>query len=394
MMISRIDIDKSARNALSAGHPWIFSGKVLSDLKTYENGSPVYVYCSGRFMGTGFVSPANSIAVRMISRKRIVIDREFFSRKISALAEMRGRIINSGTDMYRLCFGEADGLPGLIADIYGRYAVFQTNSSAMMRNRGFIIEALSSGLGTEAVIDRTDKQSYIDEHEDYNAVNPVAAGRVTDNPAIAMENGIKYYVDLLNGHKTGFYIDQRDNRDLIRSISTDASVLNICSYSGGFTMSAFAGGASKAVSVDISAKALALCERNLELNGFDIRHHESIKADMFAFAVNEDLEKYDVIIIDPPAFAKHLTEKEQAIRAYQKINQTVLKGAASGTFIMTSSCTGAVTLQDFSRIIQKASRDSRKGVRILKRNSLPADHPILPNFTETEYLKTFLLYIE
>ncbi len=263
----------------------------------------------------------------------------------------------------------------------------------MIKNRELIIEALYTVLKAEAVIDRTDKQSYIDEHEDYNVINPVAAGRLESNPSIAVENGIKYYVDLLNGHKTGFYIDQRDNRALIRSISRDASVLNICSYSGGFTMSAFAGHASLAVSVDISSKALALCEKNLELNGFDSKNHEGIKADMFAFAGNSDLSRFNVIIIDPPAFAKHLTEKEQAIKAYQKINQAVLKGAASGTFIMTSSCTGAVTFQDFSRIVQKAARDSRKDVRILKRNSLPPDHPVLPNFTETEYLKTFLLYI-
>ncbi|MDD3803087.1 MAG: class I SAM-dependent rRNA methyltransferase [bacterium] len=392
-MYKKLEINPSARNALQSGHPWIFSGKVLSHLADYENGEVVYVYCEGKFLGTGFVSPNNSICVRMISRSREVVEKDFFIQRFLQLKSLKQRVLSGETNMYRFCFSEADFVPGLIVDVYGKNLVIQTNSAGVMKNLNVIKDALIETLNPSAIIDRTDEDTYKLEH--FVSDKPrerVLHGSLDSDIMQLKENGILFYVDIVNGHKTGFYLDQRENRELVGKISSGKRILNLCSYTGGFTLYGLKNNADFAVSVDVSSKALSLLSRNVELNGFKAEKSVTVKADMFDFVSNEDLEKYDIVIVDPPAFAKHVSESKQAEKAYKFINSAVLKKVKPATFILTSSCTSVVNADMFSEIIEKSIRDSRRNVKIIKKTFLPSDHPSLFHFIETEYLKSFLLY--
>jgi len=389
----KIEVDPSARNAVLSGHPWIFSGKIKSSLNDYSNGEIVFVGCEGKFLGTGFVSPKNSIAVRMISRERVELSKHFFRKRFQDLNFMKRKFLSQDTDMYRLCFSESDFLPGLIVDIYGRIAVIQTNCAGMMNLREIIAETLMETLLLEGVIDRTDADTYKIEHFDTGLPSNLFWGREQQMPVVCMENGIKFYVDLIRGHKTGFYLDQRENREIIKKASTGVNVVNICSYTGGFSIYALSAGCRSVTSVDTSKTALSILQQNVELNDLSVKKSIIVAGDMFDYILNEDLSVFDIIIVDPPAFAKHTTERERAIGAYKTINSAIMKKAKRGALIFTSSCTSVVSMDMFAEIITKAIRDSRKDVNIVKRTSLPADHSSLVNFNETEYLKSFLLHV-
>lgn len=389
----KLEVDSSARNAVLSGHPWVFSGKVRSPLQEYENGEPVFVYCEGKFLGTALVSPKNSIAVRMVSRERVELSKHFFRRRFQDLASFKRRFISEDTDMYRLCFSEADFMPGLIVDIYGRNAVIQTNCSGMMNFRNIVAETLMETLTLESVIDRTDADTYKIEHYSTGIPDSLLWGREQQMPVICTENGIKFFVDLIKGHKTGFYLDQRENREIIRKASYSMNVANICSYTGGFSVYALSGGCRSVTSVDISKTALSILQQNVELNSLDTGKSIIVQGDMFDYILNEDLSVFDIIIVDPPAFAKHTTERERAVGAYKTINSAVMKKAKRGALIFTSSCTSVVNMEMFTEIITKAIRDSRKDVSIVKKTSLPSDHSSLLNFGETEYLKSFFLHV-
>ncbi|MEJ5308090.1 MAG: class I SAM-dependent rRNA methyltransferase [candidate division WOR-3 bacterium] len=395
-MYKKIEVNKSARNAILAGHPWIFSGKIDSPLQDYENGEVVYIFCEKKFLGTGFVSPKNSIAIRVISKSKIVVDEDFFVQRFIQLQKYKRKILSFNTNMYRLVFSEADFIPGLIVDVYNRNIVIQTNCAGVIKRRDIIVSALQKVFKPVAIIDRTTPETYNVEHcEKYklNENQKILYGKVQNNVQIFSENGMLFYVDLLYGHKTGFYLDQRENRELVGKISLQNHVLNLCSYSGGFTIYALANGAAGTVSVDISKSALDLVEKNIELNKFSKEKNVNVQADLFDFVTNENLSKYDVIVIDPPSFAKHTTETEKAVKAYKFLNSTVLKKVKKESFVFTSSCTSVVNEIMFKEIIEKAIRDSKRDVKIIKRTFLPVDHSSLLNFKETEYLKSFLLFV-
>jgi len=393
-MYKKLEVNPSARNAIQSGHPWIFSGKIMSPLSDYENGECVYVYCEGKFLGTGFISPENSICVRMISRSRLEINKEFFIQKFIQMQRMKKIFLSDKTNMYRLCFSEADFIPGLIVDYYNNNLVIQTNSAGVINRRGIIVEALKDVLNPVSIIDRTDIDTYKLEHcENPSAESILLYGSLPEEIPVMKENDILFYVDLKNGHKTGFYLDQRENRELIGGISRDKAVLNLCSYTGGFTLYALLNGAGRTVSVDVSSKALDLLERNIELNKIPSEKNENVKEDLFEYVTNYDLEQFGIIIIDPPAFAKHVSDSRQAEKAYKYINASVLKKVKPETFILTSSCTSVVNQDMFAEIIEKSIRDSRRDVKIIKKTFLPADHPALFHFKETEYLKSYLLYV-
>ncbi len=396
-MYKKIEVNKNARNAILSGHPWIFSGKVESDLKGYENGEPVYIFCEKKFLGTGFVSPKNSIAVRMISRSKVLIDKDFFIQKFLQLQKFKKKFLALNTNMYRLVFSEADFIPGLIVDVYNKYIVIQTNSAGVIKKREQIVSALVKVFNPLAIIDRTTPDTYNLEHSpEYRITdkNRVLYGKYPGEKLQVMsENGILFYVDLLYGHKTGFYLDQRENRELVGRFSFQNRVLNLCSYSGGFTLYAIANGAKETVSVDISKTALDLIDENMELNRFQKTKNKNIAADIFDFVSNENLSNYDIIVVDPPSFAKHVSEIENGLKAYKFINSTILKKAKSESIIFTSSCTSVVNEMMFKEVIEKAIRDSKRDVKVLKRTFLPLDHSSLLNFKETEYLKSFFLFV-
>ncbi|HAF07276.1 MAG: class I SAM-dependent rRNA methyltransferase [bacterium] len=395
-MYKRIEVNKSARNAILSGHPWIFSGKIDSPLHDYENGDVVHIFCEKKFLGTGFVSPKNSIAIRVISKSKVVVDENFFVQRFLQLKKYKRKTLSLNTNMYRLVFSEADFIPGLIVDIYNKYIVIQTNCAGVIKRREQIVNALLKVFRPIAIIDRTTPETYNIEHcEKYkiNENNRILYGKLQNNVQIMSENGILFYVDLLYGHKTGFYIDQRENREIVGKISSQNDVLNLCSYSGGFTLYALANGAKRTVSVDISKPALKLVEDNIELNKFSKEKNVNVRADLFDFISNENLSKYDVVIIDPPSFAKHISETEQALKAYKFLNATVLKKVKKESFVLTSSCTSVVNEMMFKDVVEKAIRDSKKDVKVIKRTFLPLDHSSLLNFKETEYLKSFLLFV-
>lgn len=392
-MQKKIEINPSARNALLAGHPWIFSGKVLSPLDGYENGETVQVYCEGKLMGTGFVSPKNSICIRMVSRQAVETNRDYFVQRFLQMQRLKRRFIGEQTNMYRLCFSESDFIPGLIVDNYNRHLVIQTNSAGAMKNRDVIADALIASMKPLSITDRTDDETFKTEHFKAPASKGLIYGEMREEELIMKENGVLFYVDVKGGHKTGFYLDQRENRETAGKISSQKSVLNLCSYTGGFTIYSLIGGAARTVSVDVSAKVLSLLDRNVELNRISADKNKSVKADVFDFVTNENLDKFDVIIIDPPAFAKHVSEVKQAEKAYRYINSAVLKKAKSETFILTSSCTSVVDQEMFADLMEKCIRDSQRDVRIVRKTFLPPDHPALFHFKEGEYLKSFLLYV-
>ncbi|PIP14355.1 MAG: 23S rRNA (cytosine(1962)-C(5))-methyltransferase RlmI, partial [bacterium (Candidatus Stahlbacteria) CG23_combo_of_CG06-09_8_20_14_all_34_7] len=325
---------------------------------------------------------------------RVEVDREFFIQRFHQIENMKKIFLSDQTNMYRLCFSEADFIPGLIVDNYNGNLVIQTNSAGVIRKRNMIVEALESVMKPISIIDRTDAETYSIEHcEKSNSSENILYGNLINDILLMKENNVLFYVDLKNGHKTGFYLDQRENRELIGKISSQKNVLNLCSYTGGFTLYALLGGASSSVSVDTSEKALDLLKRNIEVNKIDHEKNKNIKEDMFEYVTNYDFEKFDIVIIDPPAFAKHISESRQAEKAYKYINSTVLKKVKPETFILTSSCTSVVNFEMFSEILEKSIRDSRRDVKIIKKRFLPSDHPALFHFKETEYLKSFLLYV-
>ncbi|MGE3063304.1 MAG: class I SAM-dependent rRNA methyltransferase [bacterium] len=390
-MYKKIEIAKSARNAVKAGHPWIFSGKIISPLDQYESGETVYVYCEGSFLGTGFVSPKNSICVRMISRAEVKTDKDFFVERFNKMRLLKKFFLSKETNMYRLCFSEGDFIPGLIVDDYDGNLVIQTNSAGAMRNRNLIVEALVSSFSPASIIDRTDNDAYRLEKFERLSEGNLLYGSLSEENVIMKENGILFYVDIMNGHKTGFYLDQRENREIVSKISSEKRVLNLCSYTGGFTLYSLIGGASSTVSVDISSKVLNLLDMNVKLNNISSDKNLSVKASMFDYVANENIEDFDIIIIDPPAFAKHLSEARQAEKAYKFINGAVLKKAKSGALILTSSCTSVVTAEMFANIIEQSIKETKRDVKIMKKTFMPPDHPVLFHFKEAEYLKSFLL---
>lgn len=376
-------------------HPWVFSGAIKKINGEVKEGDIVEVYSSQHeLLGMGHFQ-IGSIAIRLFSFTQVVPDFIFWKSKIQKAYDFRTLLnltSNPLTNCYRLCFGEGDGLPGFIIDYYNGTAVFQTHSIGVHLIKDQFVKALREVMGDSL-------KAVYDKSEDTMPKNaPIKAPngylwRASDHPqeTVALENGHQFYVDWEGGQKTGFFLDQRDNRQLLGYYSKDKMVLNTFCYSGGFSVYAAKQGAKQVHSTDISKKAIELTDRNIQLN--HIRNHESFAADTFEFLKHKE-NTYDIIVLDPPAFAKHQNVKHNAIMGYKRLNYEAMKQIKSGGLLFTFSCSQVVDKNTFNSTVMAAAIDAGRTVRVLHHLSQPPDHCVNIFHPEGEYLKGLVVHVE
>ncbi len=394
MSYVQVILKKGKEQSLLRFHPWVFSGAIKEITGDVQEGDVVEVISlNGDFLGVGHYQ-IGSITVRIFSFKLVIPDQNYWEQKIRSAFQLRiqlGLVDNPETNVYRLVHGEGDGLPGLIVDYYNGTAVMQVHSIGMYLIREQLAEALKNVLGSRlvAVYNKSDKT--LPFKADLNPVNGYLWGNKESD--IVREYGTCFKVDWEEGQKTGFFIDQRENRNLLRRYASGRSVLNMFCYTGGFSFYAMKGGASIVHSVDSSAKAIELTRENVELNFPGDTRHEAFVADASEFMHDID-GKYDLIILDPPAFAKHRRNLPQALQGYKRLNAKAFEKIKPGGILFTFSCSQVVDSGHFRNAVFSAAAISGRNVRILHQLTQPADHPINIYHPEGEYLKGLVLYVE
>lgn len=396
----KIILNKGKEQSLKRFHPWVFSGAV----KKIEGGEPaegdvVEVYSSiGEYLGCGHYQ-IGSITVRILSFEKVAIDQNFWNNAIQGAYNARktlGLIGAADTDAYRLVHGEGDFLPGLIIDVYGKTAVIQAHSAGMFLAKGAIAQALKKvyGPALAAIYDKSEgtapfkagldlKDGYLYKEEGI------------EDAQVVLENGNKFQVNWVEGQKTGFFLDQRDNRALVKKYAAGKNVLNLFCYTGGFSIYALNGSATHVDSVDSSRKAMDMVVKNVELNGFtEGVEHTSYCEDAIEYMRKCEAGKYDLMIVDPPAFAKHRGALDNALRAYKRLNALAIEKVKPGGVVFTYSCSQVVDKINFALAIFSAAAQTGRRVRILHRLTQPADHPVNIYHPEGEYLKGLVLLVE
>lgn len=375
-------------------HPWVFSGAIAKMDNSIQGGVLVQVYnAEGLYLATGHYQ-IGSIAVRILTFEEEKIDYHFWKNRISAAYRMRQAIgLTSRTDhnTYRLIHGEGDYLPGLIVDYYAGVAVVQFHSVGMYLEREAIARALQEVLGEQLMAIYDKSETTLPFKAAINPHNGYLFGKAEN--FVALENGLKFHVDWLEGQKTGFFIDQRENRSLLEKYAKDKTVLNMFCYTGGFSFYAMRGGARQVHSVDISARAIELTNQNISLNFPEDNRHEAFAEEAFQFLAKSS-GKYDLIVLDPPAFAKHQNVLNNAIQGYKKLNRKGIEIIKPGGIIFTFSCSQVMTKELFRQTIFTAAANTGRKVRILHQLTQPADHPVSIYHPEGEYLKGLVLYVE
>ncbi len=373
-------------------HPWIFSGAIKHISGEVAEGDLVRVEsCSHEFLALGHYQ-IGSIAIRIISFEDVSIDRAFFTKRIENAYGLRRALVSGDTNAYRLIHGEGDCLPGLVVDVYNNTAVLQAHSVGMHTLRTLLAEIIVE------MVPEVSKVYYKSEgtmpHKaPVEVVDGYLIGSYDESDEIAVENGLKFHADWLEGQKTGFFLDQRDNRALLEHYAHGRRVLNMFCYTGGFSFYALRGGAELVHSVDASDKAVSLVRRNVELNFGDEPRHEAFTTDAFKFM--EDIDnRYDLIVLDPPAFAKHRDAIHNALIGYRRLNALAFKKIRPGGILFTFSCSQAVNREQFRLAAFTAAAMSGRHVRILHQLTQPVDHPISIYHPEGEYLKGLVLYVE
>lgn len=393
MEYKKVILKRGKEESLHRFHPWVFSGAIAKIDSNIEEGDLVTVYASdGSLIGNGHYQ-IGSITVRMLSFDDREINDEYFLTRLEAAYKMRESIglIRSDNNSYRLVHGEGDFLPGLVVDVYGNTAVLQAHSPGMHYSRIAIANSLVklTAAGIKNVYYKS--ETTLPYKAQLDAQNGYLIGECETD--IAMENGLKFHVDWLKGQKTGFFIDQRDNRMLLEKYAKNRNVLNMFCYTGGFSFYAMRGGAQLVHSVDSSTKAIQLTENNVALNFPDDNRHKAFAEDAFKY-LNDMDDKYDLIILDPPAFAKHKSALKNALIGYRKLNAKAFDKIKPGGILFTFSCSQAVSKEQFRLAVFSAAALSRRKVRILHQLTQPADHPINIYHPEGEYLKGLVLYVE
>lgn len=393
MKYKSVTLKRGKEESLQRFHPWVFSGAIAAADDSIEEGDLVTVYShDGTLIGNGH-SQIGSIAVRMLTFDDTAIDDALYEQRIRDAYQMRQALglEREDNNAYRLVHGEGDFLPGLVVDIYGPTAVMQAHSPGMHFARNSIAKALTKLPGVNNVYYKSETtlpyKAHLDPVNDY-----IIGGMETDQ---ALENGLRFHVDWLKGQKTGFFVDQRENRSLLERYCRGRRVLNMFCYTGGFSVYAMRGGAQLVHSVDSSAKAIRLTDDNVALNFDPEDHrHQSFAVDAFKFLDEMDKDAYDLIILDPPAFAKHKSALRNALVGYRRLNAKALEKIAPGSILFTFSCSQAVSKEQFRLAVFSAAAQTRRRVRILHQLTQPADHPINIYHPEGEYLKGLVLYVE
>jgi 23S rRNA (cytosine1962-C5)-methyltransferase len=388
--LSSVTIKRSRDKILDRKHPWIFSGAIEKVEGNPSNGETVQIFTSYKtLIGAGSFSPSSQIRVRVWSfDSEEKIDSDFFRKKILAALELRKQIIDdSKTNMLRIINAESDGLPGLIVDRYSDFLVCQFLSSGAEFNKEIIIEILIEIIKPAGIYERSDFE--VRTKEGLQPIQGLLKGTIPKDLIEVQENGFKFLVDVKSGHKTGFYLDQRDNRALISEFSKGKSVLNCFSYTGGFSVYALASGAERIIQLDSSSSALEIANKNIELNGLSLFSVENINDDVFNVLrkFRDERKSFDLIILDPPKFTESVSQIQKASRGYKDINLLALKLLNVGGILFTFSCSGHITPELFQKIVADAAIDSGREVKIIKQLTQSSDHPVSLNFPEGLYLK-------
>ncbi len=374
-------------------HPWVFSGALAQDIKHTPEGEIVNIMdINGAYMATGYVQHG-SIAVRALSFQQETIDSSFWIHTIEKSLMLRktlGLFNNPNTNCYRLMHGEGDGIPGLIIDYYNGTAVIQCHTSGIYKQLPLIAEALQKVLGDslKAIYNKSSETLHGTVE---NAVNSLIFGQPESN--IVKENGVLFKVDWETGQKTGFFLDQRDNRQLLGQYAQGKSVLNTFAYTGGFSVYAMMNGATQVDSVDVSKNAIQLLEENMVMNKPDAGNHKGVATDTFSFFKDND-SLYDIVILDPPAFAKSVNARHNALMAYKRLAMEGLKKVNPGGLLFTFSCSQVVDSEMFNRTIFSAAIENGRNIKIIHRLTQGPDHPVNIFHPEGEYLKGLVLAVE
>ncbi|TDH27873.1 class I SAM-dependent rRNA methyltransferase [Segetibacter sp. 3557_3] len=389
--MTKVILNKKISPRISNGHPWIFNNEINSIDSAVDPGSIVEVYTSDqKFVGRGYANPKSQIVVRLLTRDRNEqIDAKFFQRRIAAAWEYRQK--TGYIENCRLVFGEADLLPALIIDKFNDYFVVQTLSLGMDRWKETIVQVLETLFNPKGIYERNDVP--VRELEGMEQKKGFLS-QPFDTNVLINENGLKFLVDVENGQKTGYFLDQQDNRRAIRHIVKDADVLGVFTYTGTFEIHAAHYGARSVLGLDISASAVAQATKNATINGLEqvCKFSEVNAFDVLKAWVKEN-RSYDVVMLDPPAFTKSRENIQKAVSGYKEINLRGMKLVKPGGFLVTSSCTNLVSPELFMRTIQEAAKDAKRNIRQVMFNAQSGDHPILWGIENTNYLKFLIIQV-
>ncbi|MBX2964910.1 MAG: class I SAM-dependent rRNA methyltransferase [Cyclobacteriaceae bacterium] len=393
MIAGKVVLKKGREQSVLRKHPWIFSGGIHQLHSSIQEGDWVEVcdhkgavLCYGHYQ-------QGSIAIRVLSFGSEPPAENFWTEKISRALALRKSVglPSDSTNAFRLIHGEGDGLPGLVVDIYNRVAVVQAHSSGMHKDSGRIAEALKTVLGEQLAAVYYKSRATLPDKVKALQQDGFLFGEQKEAQPI-LENNNKFLVDFIEGQKTGFFLDQRENRKLLGDFAKGKHVLNTFCYTGGFSVYALKAGAALVHSVDASEKAIELTRKNITLNGFNAEQHACTATDTFEFLKGKE-NQYDLIILDPPAFAKHRDARHQAVKGYQRLNAEAMKVIKSGGIIFTFSCSQVVDKQLFYDTVASAAIQAGREVKVLHILSQPADHPVSMSHPEGEYLKGLVLYV-
>jgi len=400
--MSKISLKPNREKSLFYRHPWIFSGALnLSPKEKIEDGEVVDIIDShGNFLARGYYNSQSDIAVRILTFEDEVIDEDFFVKRLERAQAFRQPYLEGKqTNSYRLVFAESDGLPGLIVDRYNDGFVVQIHTLGMEKLKTLVVKALVKIFQPAFIYERSDVEVRRKEGLTtmpkgilFGDLSKISEKKLNNKNAAFLEieeYGLKFLVDVVSGQKTGFFLDQRENRLALRSYVKGKRVLNLFCYSGGFSCHALAGGAAKVTSVDISEEAIALCKDNVELNGFEKERHEAVVADCFDYleSLRHRGEKFDVVVVDPPAFVKSRASIDNALKAYVRLNVAALHVLKPDGVLMSSSCSSYVTPEMFRGMLFQSALRAKTGLAIVEQRGQPFDHAMNVYFPEGEYLK-------
>ena len=396
MNLVRLELERGLGRHLRAGHPWVYR-KALQTVPRIPPGSIVDLTEGGKFVARGYFDPLSPIAVRVLTRDaREVVDGAFFERRVSAAWELRQKLLDrTETDSFRVVHGEADGLPGVVADLYAGTAVLKLYSAGLTSARSLVVEALRKTIpGLRAALGR-DETGREDGEDDRPSGARLLWGEEPPDPVVILERGVRFGVDVHRGQKTGFFLDQRENRSLVRRLARGASVLNCFSFTGGFSVNAAMGGARRVFSVDQDAEAIALARQNFERNGLDPNAHDFLAADVFELvsSLRTEGRRFGMVILDPPAFAKSQRAVQAAIDGYASLNRQALDLVEPGGLLVTASCSARVSAEAFQGAVKEAGFKAGVDLTLVEERFQPPDHPIRLQFPEGRYLKLLVLQV-
>jgi len=388
---ANVILRKDGQHRIENGHPWVFQSEIDYIKGKFEPGDIVDVYNWRKmFLGRGYINPKSQIIVRILSNEQENIDRDFFKKRIQAAWEYRKKFI-SEPDYCRLVNGEGDFIPALTVDKFGKYMVIQTLSLGIDVHKDTIVSVLEELFQPEGIYERNDVS--VRRLEGLEQQKGFLKGNFPTTIQV-MENGIPFYADIENGQKTGFFYDQRENRQFLKQVAKDAEVLDCFCHTGSFTVHAALYGAKKVTAIDISADAIEMAKKNAELNDvLDICDFQVTNAFDYLRTNSDEGKQFDVVILDPPAFTKSRKALEGAARGYKEINLRGIKMVRPGGFLLTCSCSYHMDRELFKLIIVDAARDAKRVIRMVEYRTQAKDHPILPASEETEYLKFMMLQV-